>query len=229
MIRVSHLFKSYGTGENKFHALADINLDIQDGSFVAIQGKSGAGKSTLLHILGCLDNFDEGEYLLDDVNVKTLKDSKLAKLRNQKLGFVLQDFSLINHKSVLFNAMLPMFFNITPLKDMKRKARNALKTVGIAEQENKAASQLSGGQRQRVAIARAIIGNPSILLADEPTGALDTGTSKQIMDLFNELNHQGLTIVVVTHDNSVASYCNRKIVIQDGKIIQDSQQTMQTE
>ncbi|MVB11039.1 putative ABC transporter ATP-binding protein YknY [Caprobacter fermentans] len=222
MIRVSHLFKSYGTGENKFQALADVNLDIPDGSFVAVQGKSGAGKSTLLHILGCLDDFEKGEYFLDDVNVKNLKDGKLAKLRNQKLGFVLQDFSLINHKSVLFNAMLPMFFNTTPLKEMKQKARNALKTVGLAEQENKTASQLSGGQRQRVAIARAIAGNPSILLADEPTGALDTGTSKQIMELFSKLNRQGLTVIVVTHDDTVAGCCNRKIIIQDGKIIRDS-------
>lgn len=219
MIQIKNLSKSYGNKENLFYALKNINLEISNGSFLAIRGKSGAGKSTLLHIMGCLDSFQEGQYLLDNISVKNLRDMQLAKLRNAKIGFVLQDFSLINHKSALFNVMLPMYFNKTSHKKMKDVAMEALKVVGIPEQAKKMAHQLSGGQRQRVAIARAIVNKPSIVLADEPTGALDTETSAQIMDLFKKLNNQGITIIIVTHDQKVAEYCSEIITISDGKIV----------
>lgn len=223
MIEIKELNKYYQTGKgrdkNRFHALKNINLSIADGETVAIQGKSGAGKSTLLNILGLLDNYDSGSFMLDDVEVKNLSDGYAAKLRNEKIGFVLQDFSLIDSKTVEMNVMLPLFFGKCDYSEMHKKAEKALSLVGIADQMRKKTSQLSGGQRQRVAIARAIITNPSVILADEPTGALDSETSKQIMDLLLELNHsENITLVVVTHDDSVAQYCNRRIVISDGEI-----------
>jgi len=219
MIEVNSLNKFYPVGNSKFHVLKDINFAIKDGDSVAIQGKSGAGKSTLLHILGCLDNFDSGSYRLDDVEVSKLKDGTSAKLRNDKIGFVMQDFSLVNHKSVLFNVMLPLYFNRTPSRKMKKMAMEALELVEISEQAEKKANQLSGGQRQRVAIARAIVNHPNLILADEPTGALDTETSAHIMDLLKSMNDRGMTLIVVTHDDNVASCCSKKIILQDGKII----------
>lgn len=219
MIKIENLTKTYIIGETRFKALNDVSLAIENGEFVAIQGKSGAGKSTLLHILGCVDNFDKGKYYFKDIDVDTLNDSKKSKLRNEEIGFVLQDFSLINHKDVLFNVMLPLFFNRTPSKKMKEMAYDALEIVGIQDQAGKKANQLSGGQRQRVAIARAIVNNPSLLLADEPTGALDSNTSAQIMDQLIMLNKKGITVILVTHDDTVADKCNRKIIINDGKII----------
>ncbi|MGN0455885.1 MAG: ABC transporter ATP-binding protein [Acutalibacteraceae bacterium] len=222
MIKVENLIKTYKLGKDLFYALDDVSLTVDDGELVAICGTSGAGKSTLLNILGCLDKADSGKYYLDDVDVFSLKDSKTAKLRNKKIGFVLQDFSLINQKKVDFNVMLPMYFDNTPGKQMKIKADKALKAVGLEDQKNKKANQLSGGQRQRVAIARAIVNNPSVVLADEPTGALDSKTSQSIMELFKELNKKGITVIIVTHDKEIASYCNRQIEIKDGKIIFDS-------
>ena len=183
-----------------------------------MQGKSGAGKSTLLHILGCLDRYDSGIYMLEGMDIASLSDRKKAKVRNEKIGFVMQDFSLINHKKVSFNVMLPLFFNRTPSRKMREMAFTALQAVDIADQADKKANQLSGGQRQRVAIARAIVNNPAVVLADEPTGALDAKTSKDIMELLKKLNQNGMTIIVVTHDEAVASYCDRKIVISDGTI-----------
>ncbi len=222
MIKVENLIKTYKLGKDLFYALDDVSLTVDDGELVAICGTSGAGKSTLLNILGCLDKADSGKYYLDDVDVFSLKDSKTAKLRNKKIGFVLQDFSLINQKKVDFNVMLPMYFDNTPGKQMKIKADKALKAVGLEDQKNKKANQLSGGQRQRVAIARAIVNDPSVVLADEPTGALDSKTSQSIMELFKELNKKGITVIIVTHDKEIASYCNRQIEIKDGKIIFDS-------
>ena len=219
MIEVKGLNKYYAYGGSKFHALKDVNFTLADGDSVAVQGKSGAGKSTLLHILGCLDSFDSGSYTLDGVAVKSMKDAKASRLRNQKIGFVLQDFSLINHKSVLFNVTLPLYFSKVPSRQMKTLAEQALESVGIPEQMNKKVSELSGGQRQRVAIARAMINKPSILLADEPTGALDSETSTQIMKLLQSMNQRGITVVVVTHDDAVAGYCNRRILLQDGRIV----------
>ena len=221
LIKTENLTKKYKLGKETFVALDKANLEIEDGEFVAIQGTSGAGKSTLLHILGCLDNADDGKYYLNGIDVFSLNDRKTAKLRNEKIGFVLQDFSLINHKKVGFNVMLPLYFNHTPNRQMKEMAHKALEAVGIDKQFDKKANQLSGGQRQRVAIARAIISKPEIILADEPTGALDSETSVEIMNLLKELNEKnGITLIVITHDDSVADYCKRKIIIKDGCIVE---------
>lgn len=226
MIEISKLNKYYKVGKNKMHALKDIDLTIKDGDSLAIQGKSGAGKSTLMHIMGLLDNYDSGSLKIDGQEIKGLSDSKLAAIRNQKIGFVMQDFSLLDHKSVIMNVMLPLYFNHKySFKKMNKLALEALECVGIKEQANKKANQLSGGQRQRVAIARAIISEPKIILADEPTGALDSETSVEIMNLLKELNEKnGITLIVITHDDSVADYCKQKIIIKDGKIVCDSKE-----
>ena len=223
MIEISKLNKYYKIGNGKMHALKDINLTVNDGDSLAIQGKSGAGKSTLMHIIGLLDNYDSGSLKIDGQEIKNLSDGKLAKIRNQKIGFVMQDFSLLDHKSVIMNVMLPLYFNNRyNMNTMKKLALDALERVGIKDQANKKANQLSGGQRQRVAIARAMITKPSVILADEPTGALDSETSKQIMDLLLELNKsENITLIVVTHDDNVAQYCNRRIVISDGEIVKN--------
>lgn len=226
MIELKNISKKYGTKDNAFYALKNINLEIEEGSFIAIMGRSGAGKSTLLQIIGCLDLFDKGEYILDNYRIQEMHDSQLARIRNDKIGFVFQDFSLLNQQSVLFNVMLPMYFNKTPYKQMKERALHSLEIVGLLDHTKKKAHQLSGGQRQRVAIARAIVNSPSIILADEPTGALDSETSKHIMDLFQRLNEIGLTIIVVTHDQAVADYCSRIITINDGKIIQNKEKNI---
>ena len=218
MIEISKLNKYYKVGKGKMHALKDIDLTIKDGESLAIQGKSGAGKSTLMHIMGLLDSYDSGSLKIDGQEIKGLSDGKLATIRNQKIGFVMQDFSLLDHKSVIMNVMLPLYFNHKySFKKMNKLALEALERVGIKEQANKKANQLSGGQRQRVAIARAIISKPEIILADEPTGALDSETSVEIMNLLKELNEKnGITLIVITHDDSVADYCKRKIIIKDG-------------
>ena len=218
MIEISKLNKYYKVGKGKMHALKDIDLTIKDGESLAIQGKSGAGKSTLMHIMGLLDSYDSGSLKIDGQEIKGLSDGKLATIRNQKIGFVMQDFSLLDHKSVIMNVMLPLYFNHKySFKKMNKLALEALEHVGIKEQANKKANQLSGGQRQRVAIARAIISKPEIILADEPTGALDSETSVEIMNLLKELNEKnGITLIVITHDDSVADYCKRKIIIKDG-------------
>ena len=220
MIEISKLNKYYQIGNSKFHALKDIDLDIKDGEMLAVTGKSGAGKSTLMNIIGLLDSYDSGSLKIDGVEASGLRDSRLAKLRNQKIGFVMQDFSLLEHKSVLMNVMLPLYFNNKyNFREMKKLAMDALKKVGITEQAQKKANQLSGGQKQRVAVARAIINEPSFILADEPTGALDTKTSAKIMELFKNLNDDGKTIIIITHDMGIADSCQRKIEISDGKLI----------
>ena len=222
MIEISKLNKYYKVGKGKMHALKDIDLTIKDGESLAIQGKSGAGKSTLMHIMGLLDSYDSGSLKIDGQEIKGLSDGKLATIRNQKIGFVMQDFSLLDHKSVIMNVMLPLYFNHKySFKKMNKLALEALERVGIKEQANKKANQLSGGQRQRVAIARAIISKPEIILADEPTGALDSETSVEIMNLLKELNEKnGITLIVITHDDSVADYCKRKITVKDGCIVE---------
>ena len=220
MIEISKLNKYYQIGNSKFHALKDIDLNIKDGEMLAVTGKSGAGKSTLMNIIGLLDSYDSGSLKIDGVEVSGLGDSRLAKLRNQKIGFVMQDFSLLEHKSVLMNVMLPLYFNNRyNFREMKKLAMDALKKVGITEQAQKKANQLSGGQKQRVAVARAIINEPSFILADEPTGALDTKTSAEIMELFKNLNVDGKTMIIITHDMNIADSCQRKIEISDGRII----------
>lgn len=217
MLKVNHISKFYG----EFAALNDVTLNFQDGDFIAIKGTSGAGKSTLLHILGCLERFDEGEYWFDDIDVSKLNDEKRARLRNERIGFVLQDFALVNQKSVLFNVMLPLYFSKGSYFKMKYAALEALEAVGLRDQAKKKANQLSGGQRQRVAIARALVNRPSVILADEPTGALDSKTTGQIMELLQQLNEKGITIIVVTHDEKVAASCKRVIEISDGKAVQE--------
>lgn len=224
LIEAEGLTKTYKIGRDKFVALDNATFNIDEGEFVAIQGTSGAGKSTLLHILGCLDTADSGSYHLGGVDVFKLNDRETARLRNEKIGFVLQDFSLINHKKVDFNVMLPLYFNKTPRREMRERVENVLDAVGIGSQVGKRANQLSGGQRQRVAIARALVNDPSVIFADEPTGALDSKTSKEVMKLFRRLNEKGIAIVIVTHDNAIADCCDRKIVIEDGKIVLDSGQ-----
>ena len=221
MIQLRGIQKSYLIGETRFSSLQNINLSIEHGESVAIMGKSGAGKSTLLYILGCLDNFDSGNYFLDNVEIGMQNDETLSKIRNERIGFVLQDFALISHKSVIFNTMLPMFFDKTPRALMKEKALEALDSVGT-NQMHKRVNQLSGGQRQRVAIARAIVKAPLLILADEPTGALDSDTGKEVMDILMKMNDRGITLVVVTHDDDVAAYCSRKIILSDGRVFSDS-------
>lgn len=224
MIDIQHLSKRYTVDTLPFLALDDVSLSIRAGESVAIMGRSGAGKTTLMNIIGCLDTFDAGSYQLDGVNVAALSDEKLAHLRNEKIGFVMQDFALLPHKSVLFNVMLPMYFDQTPRQEMVSKAKTVLEKLGMSAQEKKRVNQLSGGQKQRVALARALVKSPALLLADEPTGALDSQTGKEIMQLLLERNREGVTLIIVTHDEQVAAYCERTIVISDGKIVQDGRQ-----
>ena len=220
MIKLNNIVKIYNPKKsNEFEALHGVSCEIKDGEMVAIIGKSGAGKSTLLHILACIDNYQEGEYIIDDTLVKNLSEKNYAKIRNEKIGMVMQDFALVEDFSVIDNVMIPLSFSKKKVKNKKQKALEVLKKVGIDELAKKPCNKLSGGQKQRVAIARAIVNEPSMVLADEPTGALDTKTSSEIMALFKELNSQGKTIIIVTHDLKVAEQCDRIIEISDGKII----------
>jgi putative ABC transport system ATP-binding protein len=218
MIELKGVSKIYKIENNPFYALRDIDLTIQKGEMVAIQGRSGAGKSTLMHILGCLDTFDTGSYILDGEDISKMKPAKLAELRNTKFGFVLQDFSLINHKTSLYNVMAPLLFSKVSYRSIKPRARKALEDLGLGSQIKKEVIKMSGGQRQRVAIARAIVNNPPVILADEPTGNLDSTTANDIMEIFTKLHKEGKTIIIVTHDDKVASFCDRIITISDGKI-----------
>lgn len=219
MIQMEHISKIYQVGDAPFYALRDVSLHIGAGEMVAVRGRSGAGKSTLLHIIGGLDTPDEGRYMLNGLNVGEATDAGLARIRNEQIGFVLQDFSLIDHRSTLYNVTVPMLFGKTPFSQMKTKALDALKAVGVSDQAHKAVSDMSGGQRQRVAIARALVNDPPLILADEPTGNLDSETTEEIMKLFVSLHERGKTVVIVTHDEHVASFCDRSITISDGKII----------
>lgn len=222
MIQIENLQKIYKTGSASYTALHHINLTIAQGETVAIMGKSGAGKTTLMNIIGCLDVPTQGNYTIDGMHTEGLTDKQLSKIRNEQIGFVLQDFALLPHKSVLFNVMLPMYFDKTPWRDMKSAALSALEKTGIAALSRKKVRQLSGGQKQRVALARALVKRPSIILADEPTGALDSETGAAIMSTLIEMNENGTTVIIVTHDEEIASYCKRKIVLSDGAIISDT-------
>ena len=220
MITIKDLTKIYNKGKpNEFEALHGISLEIKDGELVAITGRSGAGKSTLLHILACIDDYQSGEYRLDGTLVKNLSDRQYAKIRNKKIGMVMQDFALVEDMTVLENVMIPLDFAKVKATAKKEKAFGALRAVGIEELAKKPCNKLSGGQKQRVAIARAIVNEPAMILADEPTGALDSKTSAEIMELFKKLNAQGRTVVIVTHDSEIAAQCTRTIEISDGKVI----------
>ncbi len=220
MIKIDNVTKIYNPKKsNEFEALHSISCEIKDGELVAIIGTSGAGKSTLLHILACIDNYQSGEYTIDGTLVKNLSDRQYAKIRNEKIGMVMQDFALIEDFTALDNVLIPLNFSKKKIRGKKEKALEALKAVGIEDQANKPCNKLSGGQKQRVAIARAIVNEPAMILADEPTGALDSKTSAEIMELFKKLNSQGRTVVIVTHDKDVAKQCGRIIEINDGNII----------
>lgn len=220
MLKIENLTKTYNYKKsNAFTALKDVSLEVEDGEMLAIIGKSGAGKSTLLHIIGCIDKFEKGSYIIDGTDVHSLSDNKLAKIRNEKVGIVMQDFALIDEYSVIENVMIPLNFSKKKLGKPKELAMKALERVGLANLAKKPVSKLSGGQKQRVAIARAIVNDPSFILADEPTGALDTKTSSEIMELFTELNKSGKTVIIITHDLTVADKCKRKVEICDGRII----------
>ena len=214
MLQLQNISKTYPVGGQKFQALCQVSFHVEEG----IQGKSGSGKSTLLHIMGCLDDYDCGDYMIEGKSVKSFTEPQKAKLRNEKIGFVMQDFSLISSQSVLFNVTLPLYFNRTPYRELQGRAVEALRLVDLENQMNKNVNQLSGGQKQRVAIARALINHPKIILADEPTGALDSETSRQIMELLRRLNQHGISIVVVTHDNEVAAYSNSRYLMEDGHL-----------
>lgn len=221
MIKLTDLHKTYNKGKaNEFEALKNISLTISDGELVAIIGKSGAGKSTLLHILACIDSYESGKYCIDDILVKNLSEEKLAKVRNSKIGMVMQDFALVDDFTCIENVMLPLDFSPNKKPNRKELAFAALKSVGMDSMAKKPVNKLSGGQKQRVAIARAIVNEPSIILADEPTGALDTKTAAEIMKVFHELNGKGHTVIIVTHDPEIANQCDRIIEISDGKIVQ---------
>jgi putative ABC transport system ATP-binding protein len=225
IIEIKDLFKIYGQGEDvSVKALNDVSLDVKEGEFVAIMGASGSGKSTFMNILGFLDLPTSGSYILDGTEAKTMTFDDMAEVRNTKIGFVFQGFNLLSRTSAIENVELPLFYRgHVHSHEMKKKARELLALVGLSEREHHHPNKLSGGQQQRVAIARSLINDPSIILADEPTGNLDTTNTKDIMKMFTRLNKDmGITIILVTHEPDVAEYTDRKIIFRDGKIIQDA-------
>jgi len=224
VIQLRELVRTYQTGEVEVKAVRGVTLDIHRGEFVAIMGSSGSGKSTLMNTIGCLDQPTAGSYLLDGVAVADLDRKQLAKLRNKKLGFVFQSFNLLARTSAQENVELPLFYShpMVTLGDRHDRSVQALEKVGLGQRRDHFPSQLSGGQQQRVAIARALVSRPEVLLADEPTGNLDTRTSIEIMGLFQELNESGITIVMVTHELDIAAYCKRVVVMRDGQVISDA-------
>lgn len=224
VIQLENVHKTYHTGEVDVHAVRGVSLAIQPGEFVAIMGASGSGKSTVMNMLGCLDRPTQGRYLLDGVDVSELSRDELADIRNQKIGFVFQGFNLLARTSALENTELPMLYHRHRLATHERheRALHSLEIVGLAQRSDHHPNQLSGGQQQRVAIARALVNQPALLLADEPTGNLDSQTSIEIMGVFQKLNDQGITIVMVTHELDIASYTKRNIILRDGVILSDT-------
>jgi putative ABC transport system ATP-binding protein len=223
MINITNLHKSYQMGKNYLHVLKGIDLKINEGELVAIMGSSGSGKSTLLNIIGMLDNYESGSYELDSIPIKDLDETKAAKYRNKFLGFVFQSFNLINYKTAIENVALPLYYQGIGSKERQEIAYEYLKKVGLNQWAEHLPSELSGGQKQRVAIARALASQPKVLLADEPTGALDSQTSEEVMRLIKKINNEGKTILVVTHEQEIANMCKRIITLKDGVIITDIQ------
>jgi putative ABC transport system ATP-binding protein len=223
LIEVHNLGKTYRMGAVAVHALQDVSLKIERGSFVAVMGPSGSGKSTFVNLLGCLDRPTSGQYLLDGRPVEGLDRDQLAEIRNRKIGFIFQTFNLLARTSALENVELPLLYAERDVPDAEQRARKALESVGLAGRELSQPSQLSGGQQQRVAIARALVNNPEILLADEPTGQLDSRTGDEIMTIFQQLNRdQGITIVLITHSDEIAAYADRIIRFRDGRVVNDA-------
>ena len=221
MINITSLSKEYIMGENKLLALNDVSVSIKEGEFVSIMGSSGSGKSTLMNIIGCLDVPTKGNYFFRDNDIANYNSNNLAELRNKDIGFVFQNFNLLPRLNALENVVLPLLYSGKNLKERNRLALQALKNVGLEERVHHRPNQLSGGQQQRVSIARAIAGSPKLILADEPTGALDSKTGFEIMKILNDLNSQGITVVLVTHEDDIAKYGSRIIKMKDGKIIED--------
>ena len=222
VIAIEEITKVYHVGEIEVHALRGVDLTVHAGEFIAIMGASGSGKSTLMNLIGCLDEPTSGRYFLDDTDVSALTKNEYADIRNQKIGFVFQGFNLLSRTSALENVELPLFYDRSHrIKNPKDAAAEALERVGLADRMDHVPNQLSGGQQQRVAIARALINQPSILLADEPTGNLDSRTSVEVMSIFQELNAQGMTIIIVTHEDDISGYARRIVEMRDGRIRKD--------
>jgi putative ABC transport system ATP-binding protein len=221
LIELSGVRKVYRMGEVEVRALNGIDLAIERGEYLAVMGASGSGKSTLMNLVGCLDTPSEGSYRLNGTEVRGLADAELAAIRNREIGFVFQTFNLLARTSALANVELPLIYAGVPRGERHRRALEALRRVGLADRVRHQPNELSGGQRQRVAIARALVNQPSILLADEPTGNLDTATSEEIMQLFDELHASGNTVILVTHEAEIAAHCDRQVVLRDGLVVSD--------
>ena len=227
VVRLTKVTKIYPQGEQEVNALKDVSLTVRRGEFLAIMGPSGSGKSTCLHILGCLDTPTSGEYLLEGASIAILSKNELAEIRNRRLGFVFQGFNLLARTTAIENVELPMIYGKVSSSVRREKALTALSMVGLAERANHFNNQLSGGEQQRVAIARALVNDPALILADEPTGNLDSKTSDEIMGIFRELNDKGITIILVTHESDVAAYARRVVTFLDGRIITDTSSDIQ--
>ncbi|WP_139906147.1 ABC transporter ATP-binding protein [Clostridium thermarum] len=222
MLEVKNVVKIYTTGDLEFTALKKVSLKIEKGEFTAIMGPSGSGKSTFMNILGCLDKMNEGKYILNGKDVSSLQDDELAHIRNKEIGFVFQAFNLIPRMTLLENVELPMLYAGLPAKERRERALAALAKVGLKDRVKHLPNEISGGQKQRAAIARAIVNSPAVIMADEPTGNLDTKSSVEIMRIFQNLNNEGATVIMVTHENDIAQHCKRIVRFRDGEIVSDT-------